>query len=233
MCEMWYNTGVVNHIGSRGDVSPSRGLGNCVGGTATMSHHNPDASSVKTCSKCGESKPLSEYSKYRDGGYKTACKSCAAFDARERRAADPERARGIKRRSYARNRERWCAEISARIANDPEYREKRNERKRRWHSHNRTYVSAYRAEYYAANAEKVRRQSSEMRQKYPQRYIARYRVAGAVRRGDFPPAWTMVCERCQENQANAWHHHKGYDHENWPYVIALCLDCHGKEHRSP
>lgn len=36
---MWYNTGVVNLINSRGDVSPSRGLGNCVGGTATMSHH--------------------------------------------------------------------------------------------------------------------------------------------------------------------------------------------------
>lgn len=49
--------------------------------------------------------------------------------------------------------------------------------------------------------------------------------------GNFPPAWTMVCEHCREAQAAHWHHHNGYADEYKLDVIALCFDCHGKEHR--
>lgn len=83
---MWYNTGVVNLINSRGDALTSRGLGNCVGGAATMLHHNLDASSVKTCSKCGESRPINQFAKdrTRKDGLQCCCRSCQSAFRRER-----------------------------------------------------------------------------------------------------------------------------------------------------
>lgn len=231
MVELGYNTGV-NHIKSS-QVLLALGypFSTYVRGVDTMSHSIPNPSALKTCKTCGESKPLTEYSIYRSGSYKTSCKRCAAAYARQRRIDNPERSREIKNRAYAKNRERNSAEISARIASDPEYRRKRNERKQRWHEQNRDYVARQRVEYYAVNGDIARRYSREIRTKFPERYKARYRVAGAVARGVFPPASTMVCEHCQEAQAANWHHHRGYSEEYALDVIALCLQCHGKEHR--
>jgi hypothetical protein len=60
---------------------------------------------------------------------------------------------------------------------------------------------------------------------------ARTAVGAAVRRNALPPAWTMVCDKCQEAQAAHWHHHRGYERDSRLDVIALCVSCHSKEHR--
>lgn len=86
---MWYNTGVVNLINSRGDALTSRGLGNCVGGAATMSHHNPDASALKVCPRCKATRPDSFFGirkTGRDAGQRRSwCKSCEATYRRSNR----------------------------------------------------------------------------------------------------------------------------------------------------
>jgi len=196
-----------------------------------MSDSTPLSSARKVCKTCGESKPLTEYSIYRSGSYKTSCKTCAAFYARQRRADNPEQAKEIKRKSKDKNRERNNAAVSARIANDPEYRSKRIARTREWREKNPEQIAKWRQDYYAEKGEKVRQYTRDIRLNQPDKYKARYLVASAVMCGRFPPAWTMVCEACQEAQAAEWHHHNGYSEEFAMDVIALCKKCHGKTHR--
>ena len=71
---------------------------------------------MKTCTKCGETKPLSEFSAddaYKDG-YQSHCKDCKRAYARER---------------YAKNRDRELARVKAWHEKNPgkaaEYRRKR------------------------------------------------------------------------------------------------------------
>jgi hypothetical protein len=228
---MWYNYSSSNRINSSGDARNIPLPEQVLKGELTMSDSTPLSSARKVCKSCGQSKPLSEYSVYRSGSYKLDCKACAAEYARKRRAENPELAKEIKRKSKTKNRERNNAAISARIATDPEFRKKRNEQKRRWHQANQEHVAKWRAEYYATSGEIARQYSRDARVKQHEKYKARYLVASAVQSNRFPPVWTMVCEYCQEAQAAEWHHHKGYSGAFALDVVALCMECHGKEHR--
>lgn len=233
MREMWYNTGV-NPIKSSGALERTRyPFSTRVRGTDTMPDHTtPQLSALKVCKTCGKSKPLIEYDKYVSGSYKPNCKACTNARRRQRRLADPERARAIKNKAYAKNRERYQAEIRARISADTEYRKKRNEWKRKWRQENRDHVAKLKKEHYAgAGGEVVRQYAREVRHREPEKYKARYLVTSAVQCGRFPPASGMVCEHCQEAQAAEWHHHKGYSEEFAMDVIALCKECHGKDRR--
>lgn len=60
---------------------------------------------MKTCRKCGETKPLSEFNRKADSadGLRPDCKPCRAADQRAWRAANPERARGLQRAWRERN----------------------------------------------------------------------------------------------------------------------------------
>jgi hypothetical protein len=62
----------------------------------------------KRCSKCGEWKDRSEFSKYyrAKDGLKPACKLCLAIDHMVYKAKDPEKIRESKKRSYRKNYER-------------------------------------------------------------------------------------------------------------------------------
>lgn len=73
--KMWYNGAILNRKVDRRDALTSGGLGSCAGGTLTMSNHTLDASSVKVCSRCGETKLLSDYHK-QGNGVRPACKAC-------------------------------------------------------------------------------------------------------------------------------------------------------------
>ena len=84
---------------------------------------------------------------------------------------------------------------------------------------------------YAANPEKRRQAVKEAKARNPQRVKAHGAVNQAIARGDIPPAYSVVCESCQEAQAKHYHHHLGYAQEHWMDVVALCTTCHGKAHR--
>lgn len=174
-----------------------------------MTHSTFGAPAVKTCTKCGQVKPLSEFYFHKSGrkagkpwGF---CKECDQARGRKYREAYPERFAEVHRAYRARNRDRMRARYYE-SAKDPEFRAKRAAWTRRWRQE--------------------KRKSFQVSNK-----LAYYAVRNAVRRGDFPPATTMVCEVCQEAQAKQWHHHKGYAPENFLDVAALCVDCHGKVHR--
>jgi hypothetical protein len=59
---------------------------------------------------------------------------------------------------------------------------------------------------------------------------ARRAVNKAIKKGDFRPVITCVCEDCQEKQAQEYHH-ESYATENWLDVVALCILCHNARHK--
>ncbi len=69
----------------------------------------------------------------------------------------------------------------------------------------------------------------DYRSKCPDKIMARRAVQMATRRNDLPTASGLVCEYCQEAQAQQYHHHEGYAPEHVLDVVALCMECHGKE----
>ncbi len=58
---------------------------------------------------------------------------------------------------------------------------------------------------------------------------AREAVAYAVRTGKLPSISTRRCKECGE-QAQHYHHHLGYEKEDWLEVIPICAICHTAAH---
>jgi hypothetical protein len=85
--------------------------------------------------------------------------------------------------------------------------------------------------YREANSSAVKEAKRKTERKYPEKKSAQDAVRHRVAAGKFPPAYTMVCEICKENQAAHWHHHRGYDKPHRFDVIAVCVECHTAEHR--
>lgn len=187
-----------------------------------MSHSIPNQPALKVCSKCGESKPLAEYSVNRKAkdNLHPYCKSCARAYGKEWREQNRARRLEYMREWHAENLARENSYARERYQTDEEHRQR---------------VLAWQREWRANNSELARSNDRERGRRADwttAQVRARTVVNRAVRRGMLPPAWSMVCDGCDEAQAAEWHHHKGYEPEHRLDVIPLCLDCHGEEHRA-
>lgn len=206
---MGYNRGI-HETSSRGCTLMHPGLSNSVGGAATMLHDNPDVSSLKVCTKCGQAKPLSEFYQYgsgkRAGRYIARCRVCTDAQLRKWRAANPERIKEVKREGHLRER--------IKNADNAEHHKRRRE---------------YQSEYYARNSDRIKATVQRHIAKYPQRHAARMEVGNAIHRGDLPHPTTLLCLRCGGPAAE--YHHASYEPADWLKVEPLCSTCHGKEHR--
>lgn len=62
----------------------------------------------KKCSRCGETKPISEFGKYKKSkdGFKASCKLCRSIEHMVYKSKNPEKVREQKRHSYEKNYER-------------------------------------------------------------------------------------------------------------------------------
>jgi hypothetical protein len=217
---MWYNTGVVNRKSDHGATGIARGLS-----PERELLMNPNdtlgAPAFKTCVDCEQSLPVALFSKNRNGkdGLNSYCKPCAS--ARYKLWLERNRAR---RQEYMRDWHQANLEHETRYA---------RERYRNDEEHRRQ-VREWDKAYRERNAVEVRRRHWERKKAKGFRNDqtrAHTAVNRAVRRGILPPAWSVVCDACQEAQAQHWHHHNGYEREHWLDVVARCLDCHGLEHR--
>lgn len=199
-----------------------------------MPHSTPQPSALKVCTKCGESKPLSEFTQRKSGkqvgAYESRCKPCMRLTSAEYRARHPERVAESSAQTRDKYREERNEEYRARLAADPEYRKKRNDKSRAWRERNRERIAEYNAARLEEKPDAMRAAIRASGKKYPERIKAHKAVGYAVKSGKFPPASTMVCEHCQEALASDYHHHKGYEPEHKLDVIALCTECHGKAH---
>jgi hypothetical protein len=104
----------------------------------------------KTCTKCGQTKPHSDWGKNKSkkDGLASECKSCHAAQVAEWRKANPEEQKRRSREQFAKNRERenarrakryWANVDEARAANKRYYEktaEKQRETSRAWRKNN-------------------------------------------------------------------------------------------------
>ncbi len=108
---------------------------------------------MKTCKKCGETKPTTDFyknAKMRDGLY-SLCIPCEKKRSSERYAANSENRKEYFKKRRVDNPEKIKAiEAKSRAAN----KEKVMARRAKWSKANRSRISAKNAEWHAANAER-------------------------------------------------------------------------------
>lgn len=151
---------------------------------------SPDDTTTKRCTKCGEEKPKSEFSKHKQGkeGLRPQCKACIhAYNiinteqrrkyTQEYRAANIDRIKESNREYYAANADRineykkeYYAENTAKVL----------EKSRKYYAEHAEYARERNRKYYAANAEERRGHQRDY-YKTPQGK-ASSRVASQVRR---------------------------------------------------
>lgn len=164
---------------------------------------------MKTCSRCGEEKPLDDYYLSKNGRYSHLCKRCSNEKSREYHSANREKRKEQMASYRSENRESLYSKERERMQS-AEHRNNRRQHVHSWRERNREHVRQY-------------NQSLPIK--------ARSFLNKHVAKGGFPPANTMVCDVCQESLANHYHHYQGYEKDNWLVVKAVCTECHGKEHR--
>ena len=150
---------------------------------------------MKTCSKCGETKPLSDYHNKKSipGGKAYQCKECVNRMERERRVRDGDRIRQVESKYRDANRSAK-SDINKRyrqknktvlLQREKEYREANrdaiNERCRKYHHRNKDEINAKHRKRYALtrpaqiekgkkyrekNREKIRTKSKKHQKRY-------------------------------------------------------------------
>ena len=107
-----------------------------------------DQPTVKTCTKCGETKPLEEFHKHkgRSDGRATQCKACNLEQQRKYRERNREKLRDLNRNYYQRNRETLL------------------ERSKAYYEVNRDRIAEQKRDYYQDNKPRIREQQKEYRQ---------------------------------------------------------------------
>lgn len=140
---------------------------------------------MKTCTKCGEEKPTTEFYKNAGAsdGLRPDCKVCKRASVAAQQAANPENHRAQARKWYAANRERAKANAAAYRSANPESPEKMRARSAAWHATNRDKVKvrqlAWRTEnrdrnvanaarWYAANRDRARANATKWQAANPE-----------------------------------------------------------------
>jgi hypothetical protein len=162
---------------------------------------NGDSTPVKTCTKCGQRKPVTEFTKDKQkaDGLRPSCKACKHewsvkyYEATKERqsayakawaAANPEKKKANKKRYYARHAEEVKAKVQAwrsknlekvRACDAARYRgdpEGQRARVAAYRAKNPEKVKSYSAKYREANREKVKAASAKWRSNNPDRVRA-------------------------------------------------------------
>jgi hypothetical protein len=96
--------------------------------------------------------------------------------------------------------------------------------RREYHLKNKDYVNEVNKKYYQLHKEKIAKHYVG-NGKYTQKHRARQATNSAVRDGKLPNVSTLKCVDCG-NDAQQYHHHKGYAKKQYLEVIPLCVYCH-------
>lgn len=127
----------------------------------------PTECAVKACSKCGESKPLTEFFRHAKSkdGHRPDCKLCKSAKNRSNYVANRDRELAYRETYNKKNRERMLAQKKANYENNRErilssqkaYREENPGHFRAvrdsWYAANKDHLKAYRAERWATDPE--------------------------------------------------------------------------------
>ena len=107
--------------------------------------------------------------------------------------------------------------------------EKRKANLKSVHKHRQTEKYQATLKHYY-QSEKCKSMSKRRYIRYPERFKAKQAVNYVVIINKIPHIKTRRCYFCFE-QAQEYHHYKGYEHIFWLDVIPVCIKCHIKIHR--
>jgi len=164
----------------------------------------PDIIQTKTCSKCKQIKPVSEFHKHRKthDGLQNYCKQCGAITHKAYLQTD--RGKDIQRGiGYRFNRTEHGIQVR--------------------HRYNQKYRQT---EIGRIN---TRRGNRKYHRQHPEKTKAGSALNHAITAGRLTPAKIHKCAYCDE-QAEQYHHVHGYAPEHWLDVIPLCRSCHRAIH---
>lgn len=190
--------------------------------------HSPN-DSTKTCSKCGETKPLDAY--YLDkrrNAPRAACKMCYNADTQARYAAAPDKHYALTKRWREEHRSEVNEAAKRRHAENPEPRhravakwQRKNPEKVRANSHKMYYKHREdrrrrSKEYYCANRDTALTKAAEWRRANPERLCDYSRARHArkvnapevenIRRADIWDRDGGICYLCETPcDPNNWH----------------------------
>lgn len=161
----------------------------------------PEIIIPKRCSQCKQIKPLTDYSKNRNAkdGHQYQCKICRKVICRVFQQS-------VKGQIYHREYFRKYSKCEKYL----KYLKSEKRRKVRKKYGQSVKCKQMRKKHYKANFIK---------------YQARHSVGHAIRNNKLSRPNTLPCYYC-ENKAKEYHHHKGYDPENWLDVVPVCIPCH-------
>lgn len=180
---------------------------------------------MKTCSSCGEEKPLSDFPKgkrYKDG-HRGQCFVCKRIKQAEydEKNIEAKRKRGRERMAERRKnpKERGVLLEATRTwrSNNPESsKESSTKSNLKWRE---TSPERY--------ADVSRRATKKYRESNKERHVAHMRLGAAILSGRVVKP--TCCDRCGFN-GRLDGHHDSYLKEHWYDVTWLCRKCHKKEH---
>jgi len=136
----------------------------------------------KRCSKCGEVKAVSEFSKdaSKRDGRRFRCKACRCVDDKKYREANPEKVRAKSKKYCEANREKLRAKAGVYYAANPE---KCRARSKAYREADPEKLRAKAGVYYAANPEKCRARSKAYREADPEKVLAIQKAWREANRG--------------------------------------------------
>jgi hypothetical protein len=166
------------------------------------------ADESKTCTRCGESKPLTEFYKWKRSkdGLTAGCKECIRAARREYVAEHHEEVNASLRAWHQGNREKAVARLRDYWA---ENAERLREQKR---------------EHYAANRERILEDTRKYAERNPQKMDARMKMRSAIKTGKLV---REPCLFCDDPTAEGHHH----DYSKPLEVTWLCKRHHELIHR--
>lgn len=177
---------------------------------------------MKRCTKCGQSKPLADFGKHKQGrdGLRPSCKSCRREEGRAWREANPE----YLREYYQTNKEHL--NNSAR-----EYYQINKKRMRaamqRYYQANKEQMLEYYHAYYQENKAEYSKKQRIWNHANPQAKKAHQAIKNALKSGDL--IRPDICQQCAAPGSVEAHHHS-YESHHWLDVVWLCRSCHRSVH---
>jgi hypothetical protein len=184
---------------------------------------------MKTCHRCKENKPESEYQRNpgTKDGLQSSCRACVSImnkawvaANKERNAATDKAYRETHRDQRNAKRQEWRAGCRAEQA----------EVNNSWREINRESINARRQEIRNADPERTRALRRAEYLRFREQRKAHNAVNHAVRDGRLEPVMSFCCVLCGL-PAEQYHHHNGYDDDHLLDVIPVCKRCHGRQHR--
>lgn len=216
-----------------------------------------DGTGMKTCCKCGQSKPLAEYGKNKQlkDGLRNDCKDCQAEDNRRYRAANREAIAEKRRQAHAANPEparrrarEWREANLERAREHDRERAKANPEKKkqehlRWRCAHREHLREWMRQWKAAHPERVKELNRKYSQAHPEKALLnvnKRRIRKAGNGGSHTVAeWDALCQNfgyrcaCCGEASNLTRDHVipvslgGSD--NIDNIQPLCLKCNSRK----